>query len=72
MSTRLKIFYAFLCLLPVLVSPSAGGAELPSFPGAEGFGAVAIGGRGGKVIKVTNLSSSGPGSLQAACEEEGG
>lgn len=48
---------------------SAVGSELPAFPGAEGFGAVARGGRGGKVIKVTNLNSSGPGSLQAACEE---
>lgn len=50
-----------------ILSPAAG-AELPAFPGAEGFGAVAMGGRGGKVIKVTNLNSSGPGSLQAACE----
>ena len=45
--------------------------ELPAFPGAEGFGAIAIGGRGGEVIEVTNLNSSGPGSLQAACEAEG-
>ena len=50
---------------------SADGAELPAFPGAEGFGAVAIGGRGGRVIKVTNLNSSGPGSLQAACATQG-
>lgn len=46
-------------------------AELPAFPGAEGFGATSIGGRGGKVIRVTNLNASGPGSLQAACEAEG-
>jgi hypothetical protein len=46
-------------------------AALPAFPGAEGFGAVTGGGRGGKVIKVTNLNSSGPGSLQAACEMQG-
>lgn len=45
--------------------------EIPAFPGAEGYGAVAKGGRGGRVIKVTNLNSSGPGSLQAACAEAG-
>jgi alpha-tubulin suppressor-like RCC1 family protein len=43
----------------------------PAFPGAEGFGAASAGGRGGKVIKVTNLNAKGPGSLQAACETPG-
>jgi pectate lyase len=43
----------------------------PAFPGAEGFGAQAQGGRGGRVIYVTNLHDSGPGSLRAACEEKG-
>ncbi len=45
--------------------------KLPAFPGAEGFGAVSKGGRGGKVIKVTNLKGSGPGSLAAACATSG-
>jgi len=44
---------------------------LPAFPGAEGFGAISKGGRGGKVIKVTNLDPSGPGSLQEACKQKG-
>ena len=44
---------------------------LPAFPGAEGFGAVATGGRGGRVIKVANLNASGPGSLQAAVQTKG-
>lgn len=43
----------------------------PSFPGAQGFGALATGGRGGKVIKVTSLAEDGPGTLRAALETSG-
>jgi pectate lyase len=45
--------------------------NLPAFPGAEGYGARTDGGRGGRVIEVTNLNASGPGSLRAACEAAG-
>lgn len=43
----------------------------PAFPGAEGFGACARGGRGGRVIHVTTLAAAGPGSLQAALSASG-
>jgi hypothetical protein len=46
-------------------------AEIPAFPGAMGGGEYAIGGRGGKVITVTNLNDSGPGSFREACETGG-
>ena len=42
-----------------------------AFPGAEGYGRHARGGRGGRVIEVVNLNDSGPGSLRAAVEAEG-
>ena len=42
--------------------------EIPAFPGAEGFGSTTRGGRGGRVIEVTNLNDGGPRSFREACE----
>jgi len=46
-------------------------AEIPAFPGAEGGGMWTKGGRGGKIITVTSLADSGPGTFREACEQGG-
>ncbi len=46
-------------------------AEIPAFPGAQGGGKFSFGGRGGRVLLVSNLNDSGPGSFREACEAAG-
>ena len=60
-------------LLPIflLTLTSESSAQLIAFPGAEGGGQFSVGGRGGKVIEVTNLDDSGEGSLRAAVTTPG-
>lgn len=63
-------------VLAMLVLPAAAGAQgLPAFPGAEGFGAVATGGRGGQVLYVTSLApdpqGQTPGTLNWALRQQG-
>ena len=47
-------------------------SELKAFPTAHGYGRYATGGRGGQVIKVTNLNASGPGSFREAYGQTSG
>ncbi len=50
---------------PVILKPAV------AFPGAEGFGHETLGGRGGKILEVTNLNNDGPGSLRTAIDTDG-
>lgn len=60
-----------LLVVPLCVAAVPVSAQQIAFPGAEGAGRFATGGRGGRVIAVTSLADAGPGTLRAAVEASG-
>jgi len=75
MKLRPVAFAALLSLLPPLPAAAVGRdvapAAIPAFPGAEGAGAYAMGGRAGRVFIVTSLEDDGPGTLREAVKAKG-
>lgn len=67
----LLVSFIFLSSFLFFPTPIYAQQALPAFPGAEGFGANSIGGRGGRIIEVTNLNATGTGSFREAIEATG-
>ena len=66
---RKKMCMKNCCWIVLLLCAFKGRAQLTAFPGAEGFGKYASGGRGGQVAIVTNTADRGEGSFRWALEQ---
>ncbi|HEX8526040.1 MAG TPA: pectate lyase [Allosphingosinicella sp.] len=58
-------------MLLTICALAAAPAFAEAFPGAAGWAAQTPGGRGGAIVRVTNLNAGGPGSFRAAVEQRG-
>lgn len=66
-----RMRFLLFCTVLIGVGPVVAEPTLLSFPGAVGWAAHTPGGRGGRVIRVTNLQPDGPGSFREAVEASG-
>jgi hypothetical protein len=70
-SIKTRLTHAVASMLVLNAAAASSDARTLAFPGAEGAGQFAQGGRGGIVLKVTSLEDAGPGTLRAAIEAQG-
>ncbi|MCB0494706.1 MAG: pectate lyase [Cyclobacteriaceae bacterium] len=61
---------AVISLVTIFLGSSFAKCQQIAFPGAEGFGKYATGGRGGEIIIIDNLNDSGPGSFREALAQK--
>ncbi|WP_211226454.1 pectate lyase family protein [Brevundimonas aveniformis] len=67
----MSILMLVVPLAPATAQSTGDEASLPAFPGAQGWAASTPGGRGGRIIRVTNLDNDGPGSFREALNASG-